>query len=107
MDVAQLISDARAEYWRTGAADTPWLSAVYSVLAAPEPQAKLEELLPPREMTIEDWLWHRLSMIYAQMRELPPPEPVSLAPLHGLQSLLYDRLGEAHFNKGGGSLPSP
>ena len=56
VDVAQLISDARAEYWRTGAADTPWLSAVYSVLAAPEPQAKLEELLPPREMTIEEMM---------------------------------------------------
>ena len=43
-----------------------WLSAVYSVMAAPEPQAKLEDLLPAEEsrrFTIEDWLWHRLCMV--------------------------------------------
>ena len=45
------------------------LAAVYSVLCAPEPQAKLEELLPSLQMTIEGWLWHRLCMVRVQLLE--------------------------------------
>jgi hypothetical protein len=57
--LARQIADARAEYWASGAPPNAWLAVVYSVLCAPEAHAKLEELMPGRELSIEEWLWHR------------------------------------------------
>ena len=55
------------------------------------------------ETSIEDWLWHRLCMVASQMREASGAsgDPASaFQPLLSLHSLLYDRLGESHFNAG-------
>ena len=109
--IAQRIADARAEYWANGAPADRSLAVVYSVLCAPEPQAKLEDLMPGLEMSIEDWLWHRLCMVQTQLRETSGAggaagvsvgavaAAAAQQPLAALQSLLYERLGEAHFNK--------
>ena len=101
---AKMISDARAEYWASEAQPAnQWRSVIYSVLCAPEPQAKLEALMPSNhELTIEEWLWHRLCMVRAQLIEEAPSAALASShqPLVGLQSLLYERLGEGHFNKG-------
>lgn len=57
------------------------------------------------ELSIEDWLWHRLCMVATQMREAnagghdAQAAAAALQPLANLQSLLYERLGEGHFNR--------
>ena len=88
---AKMISDARAEYWASEAQPAnQWRSVIYSVLCAPEPQAKLEALMPSNhELTIEEWLWHRLCMVRAQLIEEAPSAALASShqPLVGLQSL--------------------
>ena len=74
---------------------------MYSVLAAPQPEAKLDDLLGPGQMTIEDWLWHRMWMVRVQLSEGPAGMPSSSAPLDDLQRLVFEQWGEAHFNQGG------
>ena len=103
-DLAGAIAAARDEYW---APQQPprdkWMNAVYSVLAAPQPEAKLDDLLElrPGQMTIEDWLWHRMWMVRVQLSEGPAGMPASSAPLDDLQRLVFEQWGEAHFNQGG------
>ena len=101
-DLAGAIAAARDEYW---APQQPprdkWMNAVYSVLAAPQPEAKLDDLLGPGQMTIEDWLWHRMWMVRVQLSEGPAGMPASSAPLDDLQRLVFEQWGEAHFNQGG------
>jgi hypothetical protein len=103
--MSDLIAKARQEYWANGAPTNRALAGVYSVLCAPEPLAKLEELMPTLELTIETWLWHRLCMVRVQLLDGGGASAGGSAassssqPLAELQRLLYELLGEAHFNK--------
>lgn len=102
-DLAGAIEAARVEYWAQQQPRDKWMDAVYSVLAAPQPNAKLYDLLqlPAGQMTIEDWLWHQMWMVRVQLSEGPAGMTASSAPLDELQALLSEQWGEAHFNQGG------
>lgn len=101
--LAELIAAARNEYWAGGAPSEWHLAVAYSVLACPDVGAKLEELMPEsarNQLTIEEWLWHRLCLVRVQLLEAGggSGDGVGPSPLSTLQTLLYNELGEGHFN---------
>ena len=109
--LAAAVRAAQDEYWQQkqaleGSAHRMEQLMLYSVLAAPEPRAKMGDLMPSGERpSIEDWLWHKLSMVLVQLEGgvdvVAPTSPSH--PLVELQRLLGEQYGEAYFNKGGNS----
>lgn len=95
-ELVQAVRAAADEYDATRPQDK-YEKLVYSVLAAPEPSIPLKELLPDEALLFENWLWHKLSVT----RVLSLCEDPSLrgppGALSELQTLLYERYGEAHF----------
>ena len=96
-ELAWQMEAARVEYWKLEPECDEHLRLVYSAMVAPEPKIALKELLASRELDIEDWLWHRLSMIYSQLISNPSHTP-STDSLFELQKLVYETWGEAYFN---------
>ena len=110
--LAAAVRAAQDEYWQQkqaleGSAHRMEQLMLYSVLAAPEPRAKMGDLMPSGDRpSIEDWLWHKLSMVLVQLEgggvdAVAPTSPSH--PLVELQRLLGEQYGEAYFNKGGNS----
>lgn len=111
--IAQAVREAQEEYWKHCDSMDDYLRTVYSVLATPEPDAELhgqEGLLPSRPVTIEDWLWHRLSVTMSTMLV---SASISVAEcglasrvittgfdaLQSLQTTIYETYGQDYFNR--------
>merc|ERR1740117_695868 len=108
--LADAMRAAQEEYWqqRQGVEDQHQ-QLLYAVLAAPEPKAKMGDLLPgsSASASIEDWLWYHLSMVLAPMEcgvdAVSGSAASPAAPLFELQRRIGEQYGEAHFNKQGAS----
>ena len=109
-EIALAVQRAQEEYWMHCGAMGEHQRTIYSVLAAPEPTAELhgrDGLLSSRHVTIEDWLWHRLSITLSQMQvatSLADNEGGGLVAsvsdaLQLLQTTIYETYGEDYFNR--------
>ena len=95
-ELVQAVRAAADEYWVARPQDK-YEQAIYSVLAAPEPNTPLKDLLPDEANLFENWLWHKLSVTRVLLLCEDPNLSGPSSSLSELQTLLYDRHGEAHF----------